>query len=360
MREDRSLNRFPIAITILPTYTCTAACRDCCFQCSPDVRGRIPQDRLLQYITEASQIPSIKQIVFSGGECFVLGENLNEAVGYASQLGLLTRCVSNGYWARSRDAARERLRPLVDVGLDEMNYSTGDQHQRWVPVERVVHGASEALALGLNVAIVVEGHQGSRYTIEHLVAEPVIADILRDPERRRRLHLLQSPWITDAVPGADPEEGIGGDEAPRHPARGGCASVLSTLVLTPSEYVAACCGLTHEQIPEMRLGSLREHFLAELIEAGRRDFMKLWLLIEGPERILNWALEKDPSIQPGGPYHHHCDVCRAIYSHPAIRQILQDGYQEKIPDVTFRFALLDRAGLQRSTEPSPDTEPVGT
>lgn len=63
---------------------------------------------------------------------------------------------------------------------------------------------------------------------------------------------------------------------------GGCSSVLSTLVISPSEYLAACCGLPDEQSPEMRLGSIKEHFITELIEVGRRDFMKLWLMIEGP------------------------------------------------------------------------------
>ena len=94
-------NRFPSALTILPTYQCTAACKNCCFGCTPNIKGRIPQDRLLSYIGEAKKIPSLRLVVFSGGECFLLGEDLDEAIGLASGKDVITRCVTNGYWADS-------------------------------------------------------------------------------------------------------------------------------------------------------------------------------------------------------------------------------------------------------------------
>jgi hypothetical protein len=309
------------------------------------VRGRIPQARLLRYIEEASKVSSIRLVVFSGGECFLLGQDLAEAVGRASSLGMLTRCVSNGFWARSARTARARLQPLVDAGLNEINFSTGDEHQEWVPIERVAVGTSVALRMGLTVAIAVERHREGHFTLEHLVSNPALAEVLSDPELRRRLRLLQSPWITEDTVGADQMQNQQSGINKNNLIYGGCNSVLSTLVISPSEYLAACCGLTHEQIPEMRLGSLREHSLADLIAEGKSDFLKLWLMIEGPLRILSWAAEKDPTIQWEGLYRHHCDACRAIYTDHRVRQAIEKHYSEKIVDVVFRFTVLDRARL---------------
>src|SRR5262249_4504743 len=143
----------PKTLTLLVTYQCTAACSQCCFGCTPEKEGRIPQDRILAYIDQAAQMGSVVNVVFSGGECFLLGNDLVEAVGRASQHGLSTRCVTNGYWATSMFAAERRLRPLVDAGLKELNISTGDFHLEYVPVDRVACGAIAAYQLGLGLAL---------------------------------------------------------------------------------------------------------------------------------------------------------------------------------------------------------------
>ena len=36
----------PTHLTILPTYRCTAACAQCCFESNPHVQGRIPLPRI--------------------------------------------------------------------------------------------------------------------------------------------------------------------------------------------------------------------------------------------------------------------------------------------------------------------------
>ena len=345
LRDRRSLARLPTALTILPTYTCTAACKDCCFRCSPKVKGRIPQDRILRYISEAKEITSIKLIVFSGGECFLLGKDLDNAVSKAVRLGFRTRCVSNAFWATSQASARARLRGLSDANLNELNISTGDFHQKWVPIGNVLRAAVEGVSLGLSVAIVVEGQRNGAYTLRKLSTEPALVEIMNDDTCKGSLVLLQSPWMPSDLHPATGSMGTDDSVEKRGLPAGGCTSVLSTLVISPSEYLGACCGLTHEQIPEMRLGSLREHGLRELIDSGKRDFLKLWLMIEGPLKILRWAAEKDSRIEWEGKYRHHCDACRAIYSNPLVRSIIRSRYHEKIPDTMFRFTLFDRLGL---------------
>ena len=120
----------PSTLTILPTYKCTAQCKECCFECSPDLRGRLSLEQILRRIDKAhAAFPFLKLVCFSGGECFTIGKDLDTAIAYAHGLALFTRCVSNGYWGSSLQAARKRVNPLAEAGLTELNLSTGDEHQ---------------------------------------------------------------------------------------------------------------------------------------------------------------------------------------------------------------------------------------
>ncbi len=61
----------------------------------------------------------------------------------------MSRVVSNGFWATSYEAAIKKLAPLVNAGLTELNISTGDNHQVYVPFENVVNGLRAAYELGI-------------------------------------------------------------------------------------------------------------------------------------------------------------------------------------------------------------------
>ena len=67
----------PHTLSLITTHRCTAACDHCCFSCSPDVQDHIPIPNLYRYIHEAAEIKTIKVIVFTGGECFLLGKELD-------------------------------------------------------------------------------------------------------------------------------------------------------------------------------------------------------------------------------------------------------------------------------------------
>ena len=87
----------PHTLSIITTHQCTAACEHCCFTCTPYVTKAIPHERLDSLIDEATEIPTIKIVVFTGGECFLLGRKLDDLIARANSHGLITRVVTNGY-----------------------------------------------------------------------------------------------------------------------------------------------------------------------------------------------------------------------------------------------------------------------
>lgn len=344
MFDSQRDGRFPSALTILPTYTCTAACENCCFGCTPKVEGRIPQDRLLDYIGDAKAIPSLQLIVFSGGECFLLGDDLDEAVAAASGEGVVTRCVTNGYWAESAETARARVRSIAAHGLHELNISTGDFHQRWVDIERVGFAAEAAVLEGLRTVVMVEVRDGRRFTGDALIGTPSVQRIYADAALKKRFQIVESPWMSNKVEAGVAQASDRLISRANVSAAGGCTSVLSSIVISPSEYLIACCGLAHEQIPAMRLGSLRSQSFGELIERARSDFLKQWILVAGPHKILQWAAEKDPSIEWEGQYAHICDACRRLHSDERVLEVIARHGKDEVADVMLRFNMFDRFG----------------
>jgi organic radical activating enzyme len=171
---------------VLVTYQCTAACAQCCFESSPHVKGRIPIEDLLDYIDQAKRdFPTVQLVVFSGGECFMLGKDLVRAIERASGHGFATRCVTNGYWATSRKAAEQRVREVYEAGLTELNFSTGDDHQQFVPFDRVATGAMVAAEYGIRTLIILEGRNEARFTIDDAYAHPALAAFRQKAARAR-------------------------------------------------------------------------------------------------------------------------------------------------------------------------------
>ena len=71
------VNCAPSVLTIAPTYRCTAACKECCFRCTPQVKQILETDKILQYIDEAVEaFPSLKIMVLTGGECFLVADDI--------------------------------------------------------------------------------------------------------------------------------------------------------------------------------------------------------------------------------------------------------------------------------------------
>lgn len=321
----------PHTLSIITTHQCTAACDHCCFSCSPHRHNAIPVPHIHRYIEQAPEIDSFKMVVFTGGECFLLGKHLDECVGTATRNGFQSRFVSNGYWATSPAIARKRLQRLIDQGLTEANFSTGDMHSVYVPVERIKYGAIAAADMGLTTVVMVELFKSSRFDFDALVEDPQI----RRHVEAGRLSLRLSPWM--------PFEGESElhytheylDEIARHQV--GCTTVLRVLAINPDEHLIACCGLTFEEIEEVHIGDLKIHTIAEILRQTPDDFIKIWIHLHGPEAVISYAQQVDPSIKRPSNLAHICDTCRFMYHHPKIRKVIQQNPPANMHDIIQQY-----------------------
>jgi pyruvate-formate lyase-activating enzyme len=318
-------------LSLLLTLQCNAECLHCGTNSNPRVKGRLDAAIARKLILEAHTL-EYHLVAFTGGEATLYGPELFELIKLASDLGMPTRLVTNARWATSLARASEMTQLLKTAGLREINFSTGDQHMRFVKIENIGLATRAALDSDLTVAIMIEVVEGNSISKRTLTSDIRFTNLLsaRDIDA---VHFSESPWMSlDETHLLKYPVGLT-TTSENLVLRTGCDSVINTTTILADGRIMACCGLGTQTIPELEVG----HVLIDTLQSARKkcedDFLKRWIRAEGPERILAWAAEKDSSILWEGQYAHRCQACKRMYSDPRVRKVLEEHYEEKILDV---------------------------
>ncbi len=83
---------------------------------------------LREILDEADRLGNIKWIYFEGGEPFLYYQTMLWGLREAKQRGFKTGIVTNSYWATSVEDAREWLRPISEMGIDDLSISDDLYH----------------------------------------------------------------------------------------------------------------------------------------------------------------------------------------------------------------------------------------
>jgi len=329
----------PKTLSLLTTYKCTSSCKNCCFGCNPKIDARLDVNEMKHYIdiTLKSYKDSLKVLVLTGGECFLLGNELDEIISYAKENDLMVRVVTNGYWAKSYDETYERLKTLINLGLSEINFSTGDDHLEWTPYENIVNGCVASVELGIMCVVNVERHDKSEFTAKRFFEDTRLKEIMNDESKRNLLKIESGIWIS-----FNNEDSLTYNNIPIYDSNvQGCTALFNTIAINPYSEIIACCGLTSEYIKCMRLGNLRKDNISikEVWENQFYDFIKIWLFTEGPLKILNFIQEKKGSNH-NYSNRHICDICSEIFKSQQNINILQNCYKEVLPTIILKYLLL--------------------
>lgn len=334
----------PSTMTILPTYRCSAACSQCCFGSNPDVQERLTLDEIKDAIRQgARDFPRLQLICFSGGECYLLGDELIEAIRCAHEHNLMVRTVSNGFWAKSPKAAARIMRDAKEAGLTEMNISTGRDHAQYVPLSSVVNAAVAAVNEGIITLVTVEQDGPDTEINKEINSAPQLLALKK--EHPRLFSIGSNTWMKFN------EEHVPRTRGVRLPAGidSGCDQLFGNLVVTPYGKVSSCCGLTFEYIPEMKVGSLMEgeNALAAAYTSQLNDFLKIWVHTDGPIEIIRKVAPHRE--QEFDNCEHICQACAKLYRDPELRQAVKTQYSKHVPDVLTRHRLrvdfVNRTGM---------------
>ena len=328
----------PRVLSLFTTRRCTAACDHCCVGSSPRAAGAIPVGRIHRLIDEAVRVGTFERVVFTGGEPFLLGRDLDALIAHAHRLGFDTRAISNGYWAVSERAAHARVAALSEAGLDEIMLSTGTFHARFVPLERVIAAARATTAAGIATRISVEDCDQSQPDDARLRAE------LAGPLAAGLLAIARDPWTADAA-------GRGVTALTHDRLRtsgsarfgGGCVTAMTTLSVTPDQELIACCGFPLEELPGLRIGSVADRALDDVLREAPNDLLKMMLHVAGPAGIAEFIARYEPGYTiPGDPV-TICDACVALQRDTRAMEIAAHYAAEIVDSVAARFVVLQES-----------------
>ena len=325
------------------TNQCTARCRDCPIIPSIDPPMRLKSQDMIRIVDEVYGWGSLRLVVFTGGESFLLGKDLRKTIAYVHEKGVLTRIVTNAYWAKSKNKALHILSELKALGLTEINISCDDYHQEFVPLENVKYANEAAFEIGLPALLAHRRKPGGRLTVEYLSEYfDVPLHVYREGEKNPDNNVICSgrniPLHTSSEQDASEPW-----EIPNNHGNwmGACKSILRSIVVFPNLDVQICCGIAMSSIPELSIGSLADSDLLSILQWGNQDLITNWLALEGPASILSFVRSKDPSIKLPDHYVSQCHVCNELFTRNDVRQVLRKYATERREGLQIMRGTLD-------------------
>lgn len=150
-------------LAILYTMKCTAKCRICCFDCTPERNEKLSVEQVKSYIDKASALKSIHTIGFSGGEALLYIDELCELAQYANSRGIYNISVNtNGFWATTEEKAYNVLDKLYKAGFTKIGLSSDDFHQEYVPSENIKNLLDASVNFNISIDLGVMISENSR------------------------------------------------------------------------------------------------------------------------------------------------------------------------------------------------------
>lgn len=324
----------PLILTLLPTHKCTASCHNCCFGCNPKIEYRMSYEEMVYNIDQAlKSFPTIHVLVITGGECFTLGEDLDRIINYGAQQNLVSRVVTNAYWADTYDNAYNRLSKLKQSGLSEFNMSTGKSHQEFVNQQNIINAAIAAVKLGFApIQIAYEIFPDSTEKNEKWKEDEAISELISE----KKVEIISGPWMAfkNDFPNNPQYRVITSDVNKR------CHNIYRSITINPYSELLACCGLTAEYNPYLKLGNLREKTLQELYDNQFEDLYILWLYTHGPKYIYDLLL-KERGCE-GKTFPHPCAYCIEIIKAEENITVLKNIIRSYIPSILYRLKMINK------------------
>jgi hypothetical protein len=302
---------------ILLTNRCNAHCDHCAPDSGPLDTTELSLEEIFSSITQAAQVvPTHRHLGLSGGEVFLHYPRLLKIVEFARQQGFEVTITSNAFWARTLDAAREKLKPLCDLGLSVLAVSRSQFHERYIPLSRLRNVLLAATEFGLQVHLKVIVTRS--YPLSRLLSglDDVIATSAARVEpipcypfgRARELVPESELYLRPGIP--------------MLPCPG------ASFTITPSGEARPCCNPGSEG-DLLLLGDTRKESLAGLYRKFARGPLMRVIYEHGPGYFVPAIQERGLGHKLPQAYVGVCHLCGLIAEDPELAAVAREVAQHE-------------------------------
>jgi hypothetical protein len=287
-----------------------------------------------RYIDNISELETVKELAFSGGEAFLFRDVMTQAMSYAfGRYHLPSLVNSNSYWATSRQKAQDVLGNLYDKGLRCLQTSVDDFHEEYIPVDRVANAVHAAMDLGIKCKVIIvatpKGKSRDYYRNALQVGSEDQVEIME----------------VDLTPVGYASSLTGSDYVVRCKIPPGSCSILETIPIFPDGSVQLCCGPPVPFSKELNAGNARYERLADMLaRAEWNPVFNALSLGRGPA-ILAKELEllgMDRELRDG--YASPCEACQHILSDLHLGPTLESSLGNRQAELYFSRVMADVSG----------------
>lgn len=314
-----------LAVTM--TNICSAACDMCCFGCSPKGNMTLSNELMKDAIRQASEMKDIRAVGFTGGEPFMVYDQLLECCRYAKSLGLRLTVNTNGFWGRNEKRAYELLRELKEAGVELLSFSADRYHQQYVPLEdlRTALRVTSDVGMLSNVSIMETVHSDDIVQMtEALRPEIYQTEITNHP-------MLP---VGKALETVQEEEYIRFFES-----KEAKCSFFGMVQLNFDGNYYMCCSQFCREIPRLNLGSARDVKLSDLEQKIASDDYLYVMLRKGFAWYVELARERGFEIP-----NYLCSPCHCCY-YVFRNQELLDAIQDRVKEEAGQLRVQHLLGI---------------
>ncbi|MGO0121743.1 radical SAM protein [Desulfothermobacter acidiphilus] len=312
----------PQVLSFITTYRCNFYCDHCSVSAGPSRREVLSAGMVREAIEQAYTLPSIRVVVFTGGEPTLYPDLLKKGIELAHRRGFVTRMVTNAWWAQTPEKAYHFLREFRAAGLDELNVSYDDFHAAHLKAfggeQNVLNAVRAAADLGMNVVVGTVLYPGAR------IKSGYLREVFKNAGIREVKFLEDYVFPLGRARRKLPARLFPSDLEKRE--QGGCDEAGHTLTILPGGEVLFCCGhIINTRAQEiLTVDSLVSGAtLPKIVERMQRNVLFWWLHLEGPESVLTeLGIDKK--------FYRRCEAC--FYLATACREKLRAlaGRKEEI------------------------------
>jgi Radical SAM superfamily/4Fe-4S single cluster domain len=296
-------------LALVITARCNAACGHCSTGCSPYRKEALGKTEIIRLMDDASRIDDGEALQFhlTGGEPFLNFPLLLEVVAHGSSLKAGVSCVTNAYWAKTAEVAKEKLAALKDAGLTSLAVSVSRFHERYVPRR--------------NARLALEAARDLK-----LLTELKGAIIMSDLDQGGLLAIWKRELdadevnITPVIPYLREGSTLPDSEFYRRPGLPKLKCPGAITCVEADGAVMSCCGQS-PQTGFLAIGDVRQDSLATLHERFVGSPKQRILREMGPIAFANQAIAAGLKGLLRDSYAGPCDLCVHIGTEPELRRV---------------------------------------